>query len=195
MRKNISSIRTKQKLADTLAELLAEKNIEKISIQDITDRCKINRQTFYYHFHDIYDLTTWMFQQKAESLFGCELDINNWNDCLLNTIHYIKENKKLVLGVINSTGYASVSHFIIEYIRPFIKNVILKNTSGQGIEEKNIDFLSNFCTISFSSLLIDWVITDRDEKESPEDLLNMIKITFKGFLNFTTNNYLNYQNR
>lgn len=52
----MSSLTTKKAIAFTLKELLLEKPISKITINDITERCDINRQTFYYHFQDITDL-------------------------------------------------------------------------------------------------------------------------------------------
>ena len=193
MRKNISSTRTKQMLSDVLAELLSKKSIDKITIQDITDKCNINRQTFYYHFHDIYELTEWMFYQKATSIIGCEIDIDNWNEALLNAAHYIKDNKSVVVGIINSVGYSSIIHFIMEYVRPYIKNLILKESAGKNIEVRYTDFLSNYCTIAFSSLLIDWVVTDYDEKMNPEELLDLVKLSSDGYLDHALNNYHNFQ--
>lgn len=46
------------RIAFAFKELLLKKSIDKITINDITEKCGINRQTFYYHFHDIYELIT-----------------------------------------------------------------------------------------------------------------------------------------
>ena len=50
------SVQTEKALAESLKKLLAKKTLEKITVKDITDDCGVNRQTFYYHFHDVYDL-------------------------------------------------------------------------------------------------------------------------------------------
>ena len=47
---------TKRALAQSLKKIAGKKEINKITITDITDKCGLNRQTFYYHFKDIYDL-------------------------------------------------------------------------------------------------------------------------------------------
>ena len=47
---------TKQQFADALSALLERKSLDRITVSDITDECGLNRQTFYYHFHDIYEL-------------------------------------------------------------------------------------------------------------------------------------------
>ena len=44
---------TKAYITDTFWQLLEEKPYNKITVQDIVDRCHVNRNTFYYHFQDI----------------------------------------------------------------------------------------------------------------------------------------------
>ena len=48
--------RTKEAIVNAFWELLEEKPYNKITVKDIVDRCQINRNTFYYHFHDIPEL-------------------------------------------------------------------------------------------------------------------------------------------
>ena len=55
---------TKQAMYHALKKLITTKSINKITIKDITDTCGLNRQTFYYHFKDIYDLLEWSFQEE-----------------------------------------------------------------------------------------------------------------------------------
>ena len=49
-RTNAASDQTKYALAVALKELMAQKPIDKITIHDLTERCGIGRQNFYYHF-------------------------------------------------------------------------------------------------------------------------------------------------
>ena len=50
---------TKRALEESLKNLLLQKPLNKITINDIAEDCGINRMTFYYHFRDIYDLVEW----------------------------------------------------------------------------------------------------------------------------------------
>ena len=52
---------TKRALAASLKKLAAKKPLDKITVIDITEDCGVNRQTFYYHFQDIFDLVEWIF--------------------------------------------------------------------------------------------------------------------------------------
>ena len=51
-------IQTKEIIKDTFWEILEEKTYNKITVQDIVNRCRVNRNTFYYHFQDIPTLMT-----------------------------------------------------------------------------------------------------------------------------------------
>ena len=51
---------TKRALEQSLKNLLLKKPLTKITINDITEDCGINRMTFYYHFKDIYDVLEWI---------------------------------------------------------------------------------------------------------------------------------------
>ena len=55
------SILTKQAIAGSLKELCSVKAFDKISIGELTKKCGINRQTFYYHFTDKYALLNWIY--------------------------------------------------------------------------------------------------------------------------------------
>ena len=55
---------TKRAMAQSLKKILVVKELDKITITDITNDCGINRQTFYYHFKDIYDLLEWIFANE-----------------------------------------------------------------------------------------------------------------------------------
>ena len=45
---------TKKTIIASFMHLAAKKPLEKITVRDIVDDCGINRNTFYYHFQDIY---------------------------------------------------------------------------------------------------------------------------------------------
>ncbi len=180
MRENISSAKTKQRMAKALESLLNTKPIEKITVSDITDICDMNRQTFYYHFRDIYDLTKWMFAGFAEKIIGSKIDEGEWHEVFLTTARFMKQKKKVLTGIVGSVGHRYLTEFIMNTIKPYIKIRILSKAEGMEVPERYTDFLSNYYTLSFSGLLIEWLITDLDLSTSPEELLRLLTITIDG---------------
>jgi AcrR family transcriptional regulator len=66
---------TKIALGASLRKLMAEKPLNKITISDITNECGCNRMTFYYHFHDIYELLEWALEQETEEALDGKLTL------------------------------------------------------------------------------------------------------------------------
>ncbi len=51
---------TKRKIADCVKGLVCRKGIRKITVQDIMNGTNMSRQSFYYHFQNIYDVLEWI---------------------------------------------------------------------------------------------------------------------------------------
>ncbi|MEH7402310.1 TetR/AcrR family transcriptional regulator C-terminal domain-containing protein [Gottfriedia acidiceleris] len=61
-------IRTRQLLQDALITLLADKEFEAISVQDITKKANVNRATFYSHYEDKYQMVRQIVREKLVDL-------------------------------------------------------------------------------------------------------------------------------
>lgn len=79
---------TKRKIADCVKRLMRRKDISKITIQDIMDETNMSRQSFYYHFKDIYDVLEWIGVNDFEKqLAGDQYDsLEDWICDLLNVL-------------------------------------------------------------------------------------------------------------
>ena len=69
---------TKRALEASLKNLLLKKPLSKITINDITEDCGINRMTFYYHFKDIYDLVEWSCAEDAKKALEGKKTYDTW---------------------------------------------------------------------------------------------------------------------
>ena len=49
--------RTRRSIINAFIELRSAKNIEKITVKELAEKARINKATFYQHYHDIYDLS------------------------------------------------------------------------------------------------------------------------------------------
>ncbi|UQZ82713.1 DNA-binding transcriptional repressor AcrR [Paenibacillus konkukensis] len=63
-------LRTRQLLRDAFIELLHEMDIEKISVNRLTERATINRVTFYLHYRDIPDMLEKMADEMISEIRG-----------------------------------------------------------------------------------------------------------------------------
>lgn len=102
-------MKTERKLAITLKMMMAEKPLDDISVMAICKRCKVNRQTFYYHFHDIYDLLTSLFLE--ERIDGADT-VKSYYEMIKCIYEYYDKNRKFVEATISSAGKDLFLEFI-----------------------------------------------------------------------------------
>ena len=56
MTEDIRRIKTKENIQNTFINIMAEQDLEKITVKAITSRARINKSTFYRNYADKYDL-------------------------------------------------------------------------------------------------------------------------------------------
>ena len=88
--------RTRGLILRAFEDLLAEKNFESISVQDVTEKAQINRATFYAHFPDKFALL----DHSISQMFRQEIEKRTLNAC-----HYTPDNlRNLILAVCEFLG-------------------------------------------------------------------------------------------
>ncbi len=87
--------RTRGLILQSFENLLAEKNFESITVQDVTDKAQVNRATFYAHFQDKYALLDHainkMFMQEIEkrTLNVCSYSPDNLRNLILAVCEFL----------------------------------------------------------------------------------------------------------
>jgi len=115
--------RTREALLQSFGDLLAGKNFESISVQDVTEQAQLNRATFYAHFQDKYDLLNFFIRES----FMREVEKRALNAC-----HYSPDNlRSLLLAVCEflaraHSGCAQPHQQFEALIEPAIKNQIFE---------------------------------------------------------------------
>ena len=127
---------TKRAMAQSLKKMLQIKDLDKITITDITNDCGINRQTFYYHFKDIYDLLEWIFANEVVERIEKETTIETWQENFRYVLNYMLKNKKFIIKTYNSLSRKTLLDFLFnQYNTIFIE--IVENLS------KNYNMIKN----------------------------------------------------
>ena len=105
------AIDTKQMITEKLFELLSREKSENVTVKRLVEECGISRQTFYYHFQDIYDLLKWTLEQEAiEVVKNFDLVVNT-EEALRFVMDYVDKNKHIINGAFDSMGYEEIKRF------------------------------------------------------------------------------------
>ena len=93
---------TKRAIQEAFLAVLNEKPLGKITVKDITDRCGINRNTFYYHYQDIPALLEEICQIQVDELVNKYPELNSVEECLDAAMQIVMDNKRAVMHIYNS---------------------------------------------------------------------------------------------
>lgn len=174
-KRSSASEQTRQALAEALKELMAQKPIDKITIHDLTERCGIRRQNFYYHFEDVYDLMRWMFEKEAVSLLRQHEGTLLWQEGLLQLFHYLEENRAVCRCALKSVGRDTIRRFFDADIYAIIHQTIAQiggEISGDNgrISESDMDLTTYFYVTALAGMAESWVLGQLDQ--TPEELIS-----------------------
>ncbi|MGI5888853.1 MAG: TetR/AcrR family transcriptional regulator C-terminal domain-containing protein [Oscillospiraceae bacterium] len=148
---------TKQALADSLKKLASRKPLEKITVKDIVEDCNVNRQTFYYHFQDIYDLLDWMFKTDAGKLVDQSITMDNIGDYTVKVYEYLLANKTMVLNIYNSLSRSELSKYLENISYPSIRNMVAQQAEGMNVSDENINIIAITYTYGFIGIIMQWL--------------------------------------
>ena len=102
-------MKTEHALAKALKEMLSTQTLDTISVMELSKKCGVSRKTFYYHYHDIYDLLTQVFLDERIPNVN---SVSNYDE-LLNVIwKYYQNNEAFINATLSSAGKDLFDEFI-----------------------------------------------------------------------------------
>lgn len=159
--------RTKWDLCRALETLLKTRSIEQITIQDIVDVSGFNRQTFYYHFHDIYEMMGWWMDQtlkKATKSMPKDLP----SEELLRIIFdVVRSRADIIIHAYNPDYKREYENMIQPWIKMAIGTAIRRHEGSDEISEDSIVFMVDTFTFVFLGITFKWLeegLPDRTDR-------------------------------
>lgn len=172
---------TKRALEASLKNLLLQKPLDKITINDIAEDCGISRMTFYYHFKDIYDLVEWSCIEDASKVLEGKKDYDTWQEGFLQIFKAVKENKPFIMNVYHSVSREQIEIYLFTVTYNLLINVINEKASDKNVSEEDKAFIANYYKYAFVGLMLDWIRGGM--KEDSEIIVQKLSLLMRG--NFT----------
>lgn len=175
---------TKKAIAASLKKLLLKKRLNKITVADIAEDCGINRQTFYYHFQDIYDLVEWICIEDTEAVLKENRTYDTWQEGFLAVFNLAKQDKTFIDNIYHSVKYESLVQYLYRLVYPLLYRVFQEQYGGKGVREEDIVFVTDFYKYAFVGLLLDWV--QNGMAKDPREIIDRVSDLTQG----STDKYL-----
>ncbi len=169
---------TKRALGASLKKLLLQKPLNKITINDITEECGVNRMTFYYHFKDIYDLVDWVLVEDAAKAAEEESNFDSWSEAFLYVLQKIQDNRTLVLNVYRAIGREQVEQYLYKLLDPMMHDIVDKECRSISVSEEDKQFVIDFYKYALVGLVLEWI--RKDMKADPQQMTDRLYAMLQG---------------
>lgn len=177
---------TEQAIIKAFIELLNEKPLDKITVTAVCERCGINRNTFYYHYPNIYSLAQEMFRSEAFQIVDAHREFNTWQEGFLEATQFARENKTAIYHIYKSVSHERLEEYLFDMAHGFTKEFIERQAEGLDVSAQDLRDLVIIYTVGIEGLVIEWLHTDM--KEDAESFIERVSRLFDGVTRFILEN-------
>ena len=162
-------MKSEHRLAEALREMMCEVPLDEISVAALTKKCHLNRQSFYYHFHDIYDLLTQVFLDEKIP----ELDnVTNLKEMTTELYKYYTKNKLFLDATIFSAGKDLFQEFVYNKTYATILRFVNCNYLGKSLHINDRKSIARFYALGYAYSIVYYISTHKTK--TLEGLLNSL---------------------
>ncbi len=174
--------RTRDALGDALVALMQEKPFDTITVQDVLDRAKVGRSTFYAHYSDKDDLLMSDAEEFFESismLLSVRGDQSDRVFPVREFFSHITEAKQFVDALVSSGKMSDNMELAQGLFARGIERRLSELPRGQGISAAERPAIAFAHAGALLSLLTWWI--DRGMRQPPEEMDQLFhKMVWKG---------------
>lgn len=176
---------TSDTIKEAFMRLLNRKPFDKITVKELVEECGINRNTFYYHYEDIYDLLQSVLDDEVDKAMKSVNGFTNWENGFLKAAEFALQNKQAIYHVYRSVERDVLERYLYSVAEIVMRSAIEQQTADLEPNEKDLELMVTFYKYALAGLVIEWL--SHGMKDSPEnDILRLgellngnIRYTFK----------------
>ena len=148
---------TKRAIQEAFLAVLNEKSLGKITVKDITDRCGINRNTFYYHYQDIPALLEEICQIQVDKLVNKYPKLNSVEECLDAAMQIVMDNKRAVMHIYNSDNRNTYVSSLWRMCEATVTTYFNTAFTDDRLSPEDRQLLIRYHKCECFGLILDWI--------------------------------------
>ena len=118
---------TKERIAQTVLEMIRQQPVSKITVQRIMEKTNMKRQSFYYHFKDIYDVLDWSVTRYFCERFAFRED-ESFEEWCETTLTYLSEHQSYARRIGLALGQERICKLFNPVVEPQIDRLFLSDS-------------------------------------------------------------------
>lgn len=171
---------TKELIKEKFKLIAAKKPFNEITVSEIAKECEINRNTFYYHYEDIYDLLKDLLNDELNKIDQQFNETLSWEESFLEAAKFILENKSAVYNIFQSSQRQMIYNYIFNVCGQVMRIYIETLSKNKEINASNEDkkLIAYFYQAALTGIVVKWI--DEKMKDEPEYIVRKLGTLFDG---------------
>lgn len=174
----LSRPKTERAIMDSFVKLLNQYPLDKITVKDIVSDCGISRNTFYYHYQDIYDLLRATFSAVLENVVS--ENVTTWRESLMACTRFALDNRRAIYHVYHSANRDQLERYLNQVTGESTEKLIRYLTQGLTVSDEDIGYLTLFYKHAIVGILLEWL--SNDMKADVEHVISRMAVLLEGNL-------------
>lgn len=170
--------KTKKSLRDSFFTLLQEKNINQITVTELTRLADVNRSTFYLYYNDVYDMMEKIQQEiytvMTETVVKCAVGFTEPEDFVkycTGFLTFCKENYTMCCFVTRN----DCNNQLADRIKRDIRNAV-PDSANKFSKNDPRHYLTSFALSAMISVTLEWM--NDGMQIPPEDMARFMSYTY-----------------
>lgn len=164
----------REDILESLNQLLNEKPLSKITIMDVAERCGVSRQTIYYHFNNLEEMSKALYDLQLELFFDRIKEYTEVKEIIVEMIKLAQYSAKLVSNYNHDKYKSSFDNRSQELLKQILVRIIDDELEAK-ISKSEYDRVINFYSYAFIGTLRDLGRDDIDIEQEATYLIEMMQ--------------------
>ncbi|WP_288313745.1 TetR/AcrR family transcriptional regulator [uncultured Eubacterium sp.] len=150
---------TKKEIKLSTLRLLQSKPLDNIKVKDIIDDIGISRNTFYYHYHDIYDVLKDIFDETMLEITKNSDENFDWEAVFKKMSENALAKKSIITNIFKSKYSDNIKNYIANAVGDTICSKIKAKYDAEGkkIDDYDLKIISTFYKHALTGTFFEWV--------------------------------------
>lgn len=150
---------TKREILRAFSKLAAEKPVDKITVKEITDSCQVSRNTFYYHYQDVYEVLEEYLDLEAQLMIQqIEKDMNSCSpeEFMMRGLDSMISHRALFYNLNQSSG-SEVKRYLDKASSAIFDHLLEAVSDGIPATAEDKALISRFYQYAIKGFMMEWL--------------------------------------
>lgn len=159
---------------DTFLSMLDKMSFDKITVTSLIKECNISRNTFYYHYEDIYDLLDDVLISLIKK-YDQEAAKKDLKEVLKSMLYDCRENGTKVYNIFNSISRDRLERYIFDETNSIISHRLMKIAKEKNVDPARAQAITDIVRYSIYGFFMEflWNGMKADIEESVDKLIDI----------------------